>query len=278
MASYLAPLLFWALYFVLARPSRAMRAVAGIAALLMITALIVGGTRGPWLAVLMAAVPYYMMLAASPAYRRPLLFSAGLGILVVVALLLIPNPLVHVQFDLQKRLLGSKEIAARFYYWLMAIQMFKDHPIFGIGYGNFDIQFWDYVDAYQRQPQSEYFRYVLQETIRGVRPGFVHNDHLQVLAESGLVGLVAWLGLWTTLLHQGLVAARRWLHDQRRLLVVATFLASLICFGVDALTNFPFHVPVSGFLFWVTVGLWTAYYERESSGAGIGTRTPDTIA
>ena len=261
MGSYLGPLLFWAMYFVLARPNGVMRAIAGVCGFLMIAALIVGGTRGPWLAVVLAGIPYYFLLALSPSYRRALLFTAGVAIFAALILLLVPNPIVHVQFDLQKRLIGSKEVAARFYYWLMAIQMLKAHPLLGVGYNNFDLLFWDYVDSYQKLPQSEYFRYVLQEAIRGVRPGFVHNDHLQILAETGILGAGAWIALWTTLLYQGIRATRVWLGNHAQLLMGATILASLLCFAIDGLTNFPVQIPVSGLLFWVTVACWGVYYD-----------------
>lgn len=274
MASYLAPLLFWAIYFVLAKPTRLLRFTAAVCGFCIIAALVVGGTRGPWLAVVLTGIPYYLILTLSPAYRRPLLFTAGLAMFVALVLLLVPNPLVHVQFDIQKRLMGSKEIAARFYYWLMAIEMLKTHPLIGVGYANFDILFWDYVDAFQRQPQSEYFRYVLQESIRGVRPGYVHNDHLQILTETGILGGVAWLSIWSTVLYQGFRSARLLFRRQRDLLLAATLLASLICFGVDGLTNFPLHVPVSGLLFWVSAGFWTALYHRTCCAARVGSSLP----
>lgn len=262
MGSYIGPLVFWAFYFILLRGAGLIRLVSAACGLLILAGLIVGGTRGPWLGVLLAGVPFYFLIALSPVYRRPLLFAAGLALVVAVVFLLVPNKLVHVQFDVQKRLVGSKEVAARFYYWLMAIEMLKSHPLLGVGYGNFDVNFWDYVDAYQRRPQSEYFRYVLQESIRGIRPLFVHNDHLQIATESGILGALVWLALWTTLIIQAFRSAARLAGSHANLLLGATLIASLLCFAIDGLTNFPLHVPVSGMLFWVTLGMWTQFYER----------------
>jgi O-antigen ligase len=260
MGSYMAPLLFWPAFFALNTRRKAGRWIAGIAGIIMIVTLIVGGTRGPWLAVGAAALPYYFMLALSPRYRRQLLFAAGLAIVTAIILLAVPNPFFTVQFDVSKRLLGSKEISSRFYYWLMAIEMWKVHPWLGVGYGRFDVNFWDYVSAYQQRPESEYVRYVLQETIRGVRPGFVHNDHLQILAEGGVLATALWLALWSLIATHGLKALRALRHDQPRLLLAATLLASMIAFGADGLFNFPFHIPCSRLLFWITLASWVSLY------------------
>ncbi|MCX7719256.1 MAG: hypothetical protein N2111_12770, partial [Candidatus Sumerlaeaceae bacterium] len=103
MASYLAPLLFWALFYAFWRGRRLLRSLGTAGALAIVAALVTGGTRGAWLAVLAAAVPLYLLLTLSPAYRRQLLFAAGVGGLAVVCMLFIPNPLVRIQFDLTER-------------------------------------------------------------------------------------------------------------------------------------------------------------------------------
>ena len=262
MGSYMAPLLFWPAFFALNARRTAGRWIAGIAGIVMIITLVVGGTRGPWLAVGAAALPYYFMLALSPQYRRQLLFAAGLALVTAIILLAVPNPFFTVQFDVAKRLLGSKEISSRFYYWLMSIEMWKVHPWIGVGYGRFDVNFWDYVSAYQQRPESEYVRYVLQETIRGVHPGFVHNDHLQILAEGGLLAAALWIALWSLIATHGLKALRALRHDQPRLLMAATLLASMITFAADGLFNFPFHIPCSRLLFWITLASWASLYSQ----------------
>lgn len=268
MASYLAPLLYLAMYLVLAWPRHFLRYLGGAAALAILAALVVGGTRGPWLGVVVAAVPYYILLTLSPQYRRPLLFAAGVAVLFALVLLVVPIPFLQVQFDVSQRLMGSKEITARFYYWLMAIEMFKDHPMLGVGYSNYDVLFWDYVDAFQKRPGSDYFNFVLEDSIRGVRPGFVHNDYLQLLAEGGLLGIAVWLALWSAVITQGINAARRLCDDHRCLLMAASLLAALVVVAVDGLTNFPIHIPVSGFLFFCLLGIWGGFYRRQVISPG----------
>jgi O-antigen ligase len=259
MASYIAPLLFWALFFSLSRGWR-LRKIAGAAsAVLILAALIVGGTRGGWLGVVVGAVPFYVLLTFSPAYRRQLLFAGGLGVLLVIVALFLPLPFLKVRFDLAERLLASKEITERFYYWMIALEMFKEHWLLGVGYANYNVLFWDTVSLFQERESSEYFRFILTDNVRGVAPIYVHNDYLQIATETGALGILTWLALWSAFLVQAWEIARRLVRDQVGLLLAATFLASLTAFAVDSLFNFPVHIPVSGTLFWVTLGSWVVF-------------------
>lgn len=68
------------------------------------------------------------------------------------------------------RALGKADISSgRFMLWDYAIRLFKDHPIFGIGYGSFSVN-------------------SLSITNYAVYVG-IHNDYLQWLCEGGIVGL-----------------------------------------------------------------------------------------
>ncbi|HEX7155543.1 MAG TPA: O-antigen ligase family protein [Thermoanaerobaculia bacterium] len=66
--------------------------------------------------------------------------------------------------------------------------MFADHPVLGIGPGTFA---WHYYD-YKLRAEERYPLLRLAYN-RGVNYGEVHNDHLQVLAEGGLVGYAAFV-------------------------------------------------------------------------------------
>jgi hypothetical protein len=262
MASYLAPLLFWALYFAFSQGGGGLvRWVGRVAALAVVAALITGGTRGAWLAVVVAAVPLYLLLTLSPAYRRQLLFAGGVGLLAIAAILFIPNPLVRIQFDLTDRLLASKEIASRLYYWLIALEMFRAHPLTGVGYGQYNLLFWDYVNLFQQSDDGAFYEFVLTDIVRGVPPGFTHNDYLQFAAEGGVAVVGAWLALWSALLCQGWETARAAARtgDARGHLMASAFTAAFAAMAVDALFNFPFHIPVSLFLFWAMLGAWVLF-------------------
>lgn len=64
---------------------------------------------------------------------------------------------------------------------LAAVRMFIDHPVFGVGWANYPRRYLDYspeiaIDARAQERQA-------------------HNYHLEVLAETGLVGALVWLAI-----------------------------------------------------------------------------------
>jgi len=71
---------------------------------------------------------------------------------------------------------GSME--GRLGYWKGAVRIVAQHPLFGVGGGNFP-------EAYSsvKRPSDEETRYV-------------HNDYLQVAVEMGVFGLLGYLALW----------------------------------------------------------------------------------
>lgn len=66
--------------------------------------------------------------------------------------------------------------------WSTSLNIFKGHPIFGIGFGNFPI----FYQRYLKVP-SEIF-------------GHAHNDFLNVAVNAGVVGLLAFIFMWVVFL------------------------------------------------------------------------------
>lgn len=83
---------------------------------------------------------------------------------------------------------GTEEGTAddRIYLWGFAIQMFKDHPVIGVGPMNYPAYFWSYEKG---------ARYQAKRALRRV----AHSTPIQWLAETGLVGSVILLMLQKSL-------------------------------------------------------------------------------
>jgi O-antigen ligase len=78
----------------------------------------------------------------------------------------------------------------RFTAFTAAWSMFLDHPITGVGPGAFSWQYYDYkIRAEQRYPSLR------NAYTRGTNYGEVHNDHLQALAEGGVVGYAGFVAM-----------------------------------------------------------------------------------
>jgi O-antigen ligase/tetratricopeptide (TPR) repeat protein len=128
------------------------------------------GSLGGWVA-LGAGAAAFLVLARTREKGRALAVRIGLALLAAGVALLVFTPL------LSTLAAKSHSLHVRRVYWQAAGRIAGEAPMLGIGLGNFP-------DRYYRAKSD-----VQQES------NFVHNDYLQLLAETGIVGLLAFLGL-----------------------------------------------------------------------------------
>ena len=102
-------------------------------------------------------------------------------------------PLVGVQ-DVRGMQVTDENYAAleRIAHWQAALDMWRDHPWLGVGFGNYEAAYPEY--ALPKWPLAL---------------GHAHNYYLNIAAESGLLGLVTYLVLWGTALWQTWQVAQR---------------------------------------------------------------------
>lgn len=92
----------------------------------------------------------------------------------------------------------DKVLSSRMVSFAAAAEMFRDHPLMGVGPGCFGFQFF----PYKIEVQQRYAPWLSSEnpyTRLSINFAEVHNDHLEVLAETGLPGyaiLIVALGMF----------------------------------------------------------------------------------
>lgn len=150
-------------------------------------------TRSVWLATIVGAVIW--LLGAGP--RR----SRVATVIVLVAAMSLTTAVFWTGISSQQREKGGvadlDPIRARVGLARITYQMFKDHPVVGVGFGHFR----DYADRYHSDPADKYLSLSSQL--------MEHNNFLSILAESGLVGLVLYLWLLGILFTRSLQLFRR---------------------------------------------------------------------
>ena len=138
---------------------------------------------------------------------------------------------------------------------LAAVEMFRDRPVTGVGPGAFRSEFMEYkMLVMERYPAL----------VRGTSPtmfGDVHNDHLQLLAETGLPGYALFLAFIVAVA----LAARRAEGDDARTRVARALAVPLAgAFLVLCLAQFPLHLAVTRHLLITAAGLiagWSGRWE-----------------
>jgi hypothetical protein len=87
--------------------------------------------------------------------------------------------------------------------WTIAWRITKAHPLHGVGLGQFEVVEADYV----QQPG-------LLKTTNFIvdKPHVAHNTYLQILAETGVIGLMMFIGFLVGAIRAAWLAARRFEH------------------------------------------------------------------
>lgn len=129
-------------------------------------------SRGGWVT-LLAVVPFFVLLVLRGRFLDFRATIVGFILLAGVCYFLYSR-YGHVQERMEELIEQGEATRERMY--LTALKIAKDHPVFGVGPQMYDWHFWKY-------------------TYNQSGPQFVHNEYLQVLADTGVVGvlLYGWL-------------------------------------------------------------------------------------
>jgi len=123
----------------------------------------------------------------------------------------------------------------RRFMWQAAINMIKDRPILGHGVNTFMANYLAYWVGGEQQPR------------------YAHNCYLQVAAETGLIGLAAFLWLFWCLLARMLAALHRPFSGEGFLLL--GLYGGVLAFVMHAGIDTDFYAMRQAALFWTLAGL-----------------------
>lgn len=202
----------------------------------LIFALLFSLTRGVWLAYLVVLGA----LAVAKGGRTAL--AIAVGIVLLGSALFVSSPgvwerAVHT-FDINTNLPRSQ-------IWLANIDMIKERPLFGWGYGNYK-RFRD--SYYQRYPQAD-------------TTAHAHNNFLQMGVDVGLIGLAAFVWVFWSILVRGWRAYQRLRREAEplRTLTLGGVL-SIIGFLFGGLTQYNFGDAEVVIVMWAMTGLLMRMY------------------
>ncbi|BDG37557.1 O-antigen ligase family protein [Saccharococcus caldoxylosilyticus] len=142
----------------------------------------------------------------------------------------------------------SRAVVSRVTLWKTGWVMMKENPILGVGIGNYLVRYKDYVTKYP-------------ELYIGHDQYSVHNSYLKVGAETGFIGLAAFLAIYVIyyvyLLRLYFSAANRLSK-----IVVIGLIAGSATFMVQNLSNNLIFIPQLNTIFWLVSGLAIAFVHQ----------------
>jgi O-antigen ligase len=228
VALYLVPLIAFAGAVVLHWPERRERVIAAAFVLIGVFVVLLSFSRGGYLA--LAAVA--LGLALSHRYRWLLV---GGGAVAGALLLIVPSLRLRV---LTETNFGNPHntLVGRSHLWDAALQMLRDHPIFGAGLSGFASA----IAPYWNANHPDRFTYP-------------HNIVLNFWTETGLLGLAAFAWVLVVVL---VVAWRGWRHsaDSWRVIHLGVMLA-LVAVVVHGLVDVPYFKNDLSLEFWALLAL-----------------------
>ncbi|MBI3321171.1 MAG: O-antigen ligase family protein [Candidatus Omnitrophica bacterium] len=171
---------------------------------------------------------------------------------VVLALLLIGSAIFIVRRENVGTVFSFSDIGSRdrLAMWQAALGMIRDRPVLGHGVNTFMSNYLAYWVGGEQQPR------------------YAHNCYLQMAAETGIVGLAAFLWLLWSLMARLVRAIRRARWEDRAVLL--GFFAGLLAFIVQSGVDTNFYALRQVALFWVLAGLAVGLSVRVSDDAGSG--------
>ena len=254
------------------------RKVLGLfAGFLMLVFVILTKARAAWvgllggvfltLLLLLVAVWFYRdSLNVRPFLRKVFIVLGGLGGGFLVLLVLTPYwaigkgddlpgptpPLRENRFIEEFQSIFHGQSNARLEIWSDSWRMCrKKAGAFGVGAGQFRICFPKFINSSQAMFNDSIEGHKFKQTRRA------HNDYLQLLAELGWVGLLAWLWLWGRVVKGGLRSVLCTLRagDWASLFVLICLLATVLSLAVSMFFDFPSRMPSTITIGWVCLGL-----------------------
>lgn len=220
------------------------RLCSGLAVLLAGAALVLTQSRGAWLAA--GAVGAIIVIRFAPALLR---LPAGIATLLVGLVLAYVVPITSSRVQNIEVNITDSRLAL----WRAAIRMFQASPVFGVGYGSYESRYPQYLDL-------DFFGGAVIQA---------HNLYLQLLAESGVIGLlsfIALVGVAIWLAVRGHIAA----HDNESRFAAALYVGvgmALIGVLIHGVVDVLFYASAQfALLFWLL--LFIAGISGRMTGAG----------
>lgn len=239
-AAYLTMILAMALAFSLGLLRRTGRNIVNFCIGVISLGILLSFVRGAWLSI-MALLPFY-----------GLVFHKKLDVKIVLVLIVLLLVLSTVLTGLDLWPVVGRRIQTvgdtgyttnfdRLDRWMAATEMYFDHPLLGVGYGSY---------ADRRNEGYIYYRKTYSSRIRMG----AHNLFLEVAAETGTLGLLAFLWILFAFFRQGISYYFKETSLFRRTLLCGTF-GAMITYQVHGLVNNLGPSDKMQILFWMTLAM-----------------------
>jgi O-antigen ligase/tetratricopeptide (TPR) repeat protein len=231
------------------RASAAFRLQCGVATFVIFIAVLLSLSRAGWLGLMLGtAVMFVLALPGGAAEFGPesapvrltglrLAMLGITGLLCAAVMFIGPAARVETAARLSDTTSGFGTIAQRLVTWKGGLRLIRDFPLVGVGLGAWPEIF----SRYQLPPWTQLFA------------DEAHNDYLQLIAESGVVGTL--LCGWAAIRVARAIGAGWRSLNSATLPVIAAIVAGIAAMGAIEFFDFDLRIPAIGLLLAMMAGV-----------------------
>ena len=225
---------------VLAEENRSKKILFAFLVFLMGTAFILSLSRGGFLAMTFGLGIMVFLLAIKKTAQKAFWTLISLALIVLSAVALFGfQPLLLQRLETMKHvsLTDDLSMAARVSIWKGTLALISKNFWFGTGPGTFDAAFFKF------RPNG------FME-----RPGFAHNDYLQLFADCGVFVFLTVAAFFSVLFYRGLKILQK--HQSIFSLgLTSGCLAAIAALAAHSIVDFNFHIPANWIFFTSVAGM-----------------------
>jgi len=214
------------------------RLLCAISLILILLALLWTYTRSAWIGVICALILFGYVKG-----KKTFIVLLLLGISIVSLTILQPEILDRSLVDRSLSVFSAKENLERVYTWKSTLYIIRDHPLIGIGKGNYPKLAREY--RHKRYPDFEFSSYA-----------HAHNNILQVTVTGGIPMLLCFLWLWGVIFKEVYRTYQQVPKESTVLKMLSLgFLGTIIAFFVQGFFEHNFGDIESVMMMWLIVAL-----------------------
>lgn len=205
--------------------------LAGLAFCICSAGLVFNATRGAWLAVTIVCTVlllYYMFKS-----KRNL--AVSIIFIALISTVLVNNPKFMHRLDTIDDFDKYQSNTERILIWQSAWNMFKDHPILGVGLGQYTVN-------YQQ-------KYILPQA-KEPNLGHAHNNFMQMLAENGIVGFAGFIVMFGYIILKNSI---EWIKTKN--VYALMIIVSTVCLILQGFTEYNVGNSAVIKMYWLILGL-----------------------
>lgn len=249
LGTYLAAIFPLSLILIKRNLRFSLKLLWSIFSLVIFAGIILTFSRGVFLGLLIESCIILVLLAGQK-HRKAVLISILLGVLIIAAAALLQNGGLDYFSRLSPEgLTYSRAYSNKIERLIAVINIIKEHPLFGLGFGNFRVFF----DKYLPQLAN----------ICNYDGKVADCMYLTLLAETGIIGAAGFIIFLYSVFKKSVFSIKSACSSRNRLLVVC-FLTGFVGISASFLTYDGLYWASPGYLFWAYAGVLSSLSLEEN--------------